>query len=332
MLQVGILIISLGVILSGAELFTNGIEWLGKKLGLSEGAVGSVLAAVGTALPETMIPIMAIFLSNKDSHDIGVGAILGAPFMLGTLALGIAGIAVIVYGKKRLNYPKLNVNLQVIKRDLTFFLIVYSVAIGAAFVPTKWGKWIIAFFLVTAYIIYLIINIREKSTHGELSRIAPLHFSRKKLEPTLKVVLLQLLAGLVLIMTGASIFVDAITMIAVMLKVPTFMLALIIAPVATELPEKFNSIIWIKADKDTLALGNITGAMVFQSSLIPAIGITMTNWQLTPMALSSAVLVLLSVSTIFWQINKKRYLSPYILLLGLLFYIIFIAMIGTKVI
>ena len=39
------------VILAGAELFTNGIEWFGLKLGLAEGAVGSVLAAVGTALP-----------------------------------------------------------------------------------------------------------------------------------------------------------------------------------------------------------------------------------------------------------------------------------------
>ena len=55
-----ILVIALLVILIGAELFTNGIEWVGRKLDLAEGAVGSVLAAVGTALPETMIPIIAI--------------------------------------------------------------------------------------------------------------------------------------------------------------------------------------------------------------------------------------------------------------------------------
>ena len=72
------LVIAFVIILAGAELFTNGIEWFGRKLELAEGAVGSVLAAVGTALPETMIPIIAIlFASGASSHAVGVGAILG---------------------------------------------------------------------------------------------------------------------------------------------------------------------------------------------------------------------------------------------------------------
>jgi cation:H+ antiporter len=62
--SIAILVISLGIILLGAEVFVNGIEWLGKKLNLSEGAVGSVLAAVGTALPETLIPIIAIVINT----------------------------------------------------------------------------------------------------------------------------------------------------------------------------------------------------------------------------------------------------------------------------
>ena len=74
-----ILVIALIVILIGAELFTNGIEWVGRKLDLAEGAVGSVLAAVGTALPETMIPIIAILFAGggEASHAVGIGAILG---------------------------------------------------------------------------------------------------------------------------------------------------------------------------------------------------------------------------------------------------------------
>jgi hypothetical protein len=58
-MDVLILVVAFVIILLGAELFTNGIEWFGRKLQLAEGAVGSVLAAVGTALPETMIPIIA---------------------------------------------------------------------------------------------------------------------------------------------------------------------------------------------------------------------------------------------------------------------------------
>src|SRR6185503_13574392 len=102
MTDVLILLVSLVVILFAAELFTNGIEWVGRHLGLGEGAVGSVLAAVGTALPETMIPLVAILLGGRgaetsDAADgIGVGAILGAPFMLATLAMFVTGIAVIL--------------------------------------------------------------------------------------------------------------------------------------------------------------------------------------------------------------------------------------------
>ena len=96
-MDVLILAVAFVIILAGAELFTNGIEWFGRKLELAEGAVGSVLAAVGTALPETMIPIIAILSGggSEASHGVGVGAILGAPFMLSTLAMFVTGVAVL---------------------------------------------------------------------------------------------------------------------------------------------------------------------------------------------------------------------------------------------
>jgi cation:H+ antiporter len=80
------------VILIGSELFTNGIEWFGHKLELGEGAIGSVLAAIGTALPETMVPLIAIlFGGGIAASEVGVGAILGAPFMLATLTMFVTG-------------------------------------------------------------------------------------------------------------------------------------------------------------------------------------------------------------------------------------------------
>jgi len=91
------LIVALAAILIAAYLFTNAVEILGDRLGLSQGGVGSVLAAVGTALPETMIPIVAILgavFAGRDPEsagEIGIGAILGAPFMLATLAMFVVG-------------------------------------------------------------------------------------------------------------------------------------------------------------------------------------------------------------------------------------------------
>ena len=92
--SLGLFGISLALILAAAVLFTNGVEWLGKRFNLSEGGVGSVLAAVGTALPETVIPIVAII--GMGEVDVGMGAILGAPFMLITLTLPLAATWIIL--------------------------------------------------------------------------------------------------------------------------------------------------------------------------------------------------------------------------------------------
>src|SRR3954447_13196478 len=119
------------VILAGAELFTNGIEWFGRKLQLAEGAVGSVLAAVGTALPETMIPIVAIlFATGENSEAVGVGAILGAPFMLSTLAMFVTAVAVLIVSRRRGTGDVMLVDTQVLAHDVRYFAIAYAIAIG----------------------------------------------------------------------------------------------------------------------------------------------------------------------------------------------------------
>ncbi|MFN3397691.1 MAG: sodium:calcium antiporter, partial [Sulfurimicrobium sp.] len=91
------LLLMLVVILIAAEVFTNALEHLGEKLKISEGVTGSLFAAIGTALPETMVPLLAIFAGTTDTHvneEIGVGAILGAPLMLSTLSLFVISQAV----------------------------------------------------------------------------------------------------------------------------------------------------------------------------------------------------------------------------------------------
>src|SRR6476469_7840101 len=98
------LFVGLVVILLGCDIFTNSIEWLGKKLDLNEGILGSVFAAVGTALPETLIPIVALVFGSTDpnshAHDVSLGAIIGAPFMLATVAMLVTGIAIITYTRR----------------------------------------------------------------------------------------------------------------------------------------------------------------------------------------------------------------------------------------
>lgn len=321
-----LLVISLAIILAGAELFTNAIEWLGKKLKLSEGAVGSILAAVGTALPETMIFLMAFFFSNgENASGIGIGAILGAPFMLATAAMGLMGISILILKPRRYG-THLHCDLKIIKRDLLFFMMVYSISLAASFAPEGIIRQIIVLGLVISYFYYAYNTIKDGICTGD-AKLHPLFLNKKNPHPSLGLVLLQTGLALAIIVVGAHIFINNLSELAYIWGIPAFVLSLIIAPVATELPEKFNSILWIIQGKDTLAMGNITGAMVFQSSLIPALGIALTPWELSPLALVSGVLALTAASIVYFIAYARKRIGPAELLLAGSLYLIFIALV-----
>lgn len=298
------LLASLLVILASAELFTNGIEWLGHRLSLAEGAVGSVLAAVGTALPETLIPFVAILIAGGETgHEIGIGAILGAPFMLGTLAMFVTGLAAVVYARRRPEGAHIVVSRHVMARDIIFFLIMYTSATLVSFAPGRVLHLIVCFALLGGYAVYLRQTFAdtvacESDVHAlRFQRLLARWVCRREdgegqdgyLErlgtvangtPRLRVIFSQVLMALGGIIGGAYIFVGAAEQTSEALGVAPLIVALVIAPVATELPEKFNSIVWMRQGKDTYALGNITGAMVFQSSFPVSVGLAFTSWQL----------------------------------------------------
>lgn len=329
MSDIVILLLSLGIILAGAEIFVNGVEWLGHKLNLSEGAVGSVLAAVGTALPETIIPVIAILFGNGGGtgHEIGIGAILGAPLMLSTLAMFVTGVAVLIFRGRRIHGLKVRADFSSMSRDLSFFLVVFILALGCGLIPESFRfiKVLVALLMVGGYGWYVVTMVSQERDIESDDQLPACYFAKKQCPPSLAVVLIQVLFALVLIVVGANMFVNSITELALVYGVPAFVLSIIIAPIATELPEKFNSVIWISREKDTLALGNITGAMVFQGSVIPALGIVMTEWRLTGGALMSGALAIIAAAFLLWQLRRRAYLSGLSLLFSGLFYVVFIA-------
>src|SRR3954468_9386229 len=312
------------IILIGAELFTNGIEWFGRKLELAEGAVGSVLAAVGTALPETMIPIIAIvFGDGEASHDVGVGAILGAPFMLSTLAMFVTGMGVVGWRARRATGTRMVVDTTVLVHDIRYFVIAYALAIGAAFLPENLSmlKYGVAVVLIGIYAYYVKGHL-DAEAGDDQGELAPLRFRRVDRRayrrdpavPRLRVVNVQVIAALACIVGGAYLFVGAIDRLAAAAGVSELLLALVIAPIATELPEKFNSLIWVRQGKDTLAMGNITGAMVFQSAIPTVIALLFAgeSWHVTGdslLAFLSAGMAFLAVAAIFGPMWRRRALD-----------------------
>ncbi|WP_082990401.1 sodium:calcium antiporter [Thermoanaerobacter sp. YS13] len=319
------LLFSLAFILLSCILFTNSVEWFGKKLNLSQGVVGSILAAVGTALPETIIPIIAIlFYGGREASQIATGAILGAPFMLSTLGFLITGAAVIIYslfGKRKL---KMNANKKVFQRDLTYFIIIYTIAIFAS-VFNQFNE-IRIFAVILVLLAYAFYVKRTFSDDQQLDEnIGTLYFSKfLGVKTNLLWITSQLILSLLGIIFGAHLFVGYVKDLSHMMGISPLILSIVITPIATELPEKLNSIVWVGQKKDTLALGNITGAMVFQSSIPVTVGILFTPWNITGIAFLSAMLALTSAILNLMWINMRKSVNPFMLMVGGVLYGIFL--------
>jgi cation:H+ antiporter len=292
-MDVVLLLASFAVILCGALLFTNAVEWIGHRLQIGEGAVGSLLAAVGTAMPETLIAIVALVGTAEGGDQVAIGAIVGAPFLLATLAMGLVGLFAYLYSERREQGLELKAHRPTLERDLLFFLAFFALSLALAWGAPGILRIPVGIVVLLAYPLYILRTLRgsgEVQDHGTLD---PLIFERRperRMEPGLALCAIQLLAGLGAMVGGAHLFVEELLGVAESVGVEAVVLALILAPLATELPEKVNSFFWVREGKDSLALGNITGAMVFQSTIPAGIGLLFTSWKLSGNAAISMVL------------------------------------------
>jgi cation:H+ antiporter len=335
--------LSLLVILLAAELFTNGVEWVGEGFGLSEGVVGSVLAAVGTALPETLLPLVAILSGHEAGEEIGIGAILGAPFMLTTLAMVVIAVAVLYYARGDARGLDLAIDRRTIQQDLGYFLVMYALAMVAGLLHIKAINVCLAIVLVVGYAYYVRRHFQAPdtgSTEGS-GEIQPLRLwtwfraIRRSLpawsvDRSTAAPFVQTGVGLALMVGGAKLFVDAVGDLGESAGLSPLAFSLLVAPLATELPEKFNSVLWIRRRKDTLAMGNMTGAMVFQSSFPVTIGLLLTPWDLAHEALVAASIALAAGSVLYATLRFRGRLSAPLLLVQGVFYVGYVAYVVTR--
>lgn len=289
--------------------------------GISEGAVGSIFAAIGTTLPETSIPIIAIFFGeSQEEVEVGLGAILGALFMLSTLVLPILALLLLLYARAGKRTARFQLNYREVMTDLVF-MFGYMVALGCAFSPSRLIHLIAAGVLVCLYMFYMKIKFTPAGEDGEGSELEPLIFDKAAGTPSYAMIGLQAFLGLGGLILGAHLFVMAAESMAGLFAMSPLILALLIAPLATELPEMSNSFLWLYRKKDRLAVANVTGAMVFQGTLPVSLGLIGTEWVIAPTAMTSMVLAVQAVGFCLLQILIGGRWRPWLLAAGVVFYL-----------
>lgn len=271
-----------------AELFTNAVEWAGFRLRLGSGATGSLLAAIGTALPETAVPVIALATRAPAANSVAIGAVLGSSLLLMTVATAAMGATVALRRAK----PSLVLAPHQVHQDLGVFITGYGTALVCFVLPYP-ARVVAGVALLCLYAWHVRQTLRRSEPEEEMPE--PLHLVRwrnSELQPHSAFIVLQLVVAIVLLVIATVLFIDALDSAATALHIPALIMAIIVVPLATELPESLNSVLWVRSDDDGLAFGNIAGSAAFQATVLGFIGLVFTSWNATFGAILGALLAL----------------------------------------
>ena len=319
------LLCALVLLVIASDAFTNAVEWVGSLYGLTRSAMGSVVAAIGSSLPETMVAIVAILiLRDPASQAVGIGAVLGAPFMLATIVFALIGGTVIVRRTLDANAQRLQVNLHTSVFGLVLFGLTFALVVGASFDPIPAVRAVTAVVVLVAYGAYLVYHIRRSGAEAE-DRPPPLRLAPRASRPPAYAVLGQLALALAVTIAASRWFVNAMTAAAAQAGVPPLVVSLFLSPIATELPEMMNVVLWMRRGLDDLAVGNVLGAMMFQTSVASAIALLATPWRLDLNAYIACAATGLAVALVLSVTAIRRCLDSRALALCGLFYVAYVS-------
>ncbi|WP_294395588.1 sodium:calcium antiporter [uncultured Sphingomonas sp.] len=304
------------------ELFVNGVEWLGRSLSVGSKATGSVLAAFGTALPESIVTLVAVAFGGAETKALGVGAALGGPLALATVAYATVGVSLILSRQQLANTPAMRGAFRGLARDQGWFLTIFAAKIALGLFVFAWKPWLGLFFLA-AYGLYI---RKEMAGPGEdEGELEPLTFAPGHATPPLLRILLQTVLALTIIFVASHLFVGQLATLAPLFGVEPQLVALLLSPIATELPETMNAIIWVRQGKHRLALANISGAMMIQATVPTAFGLFWTPWLLDRSLLLAAAVTASAIAVMILAFRAGRVSRALFASMGL-FYLLFAAL------
>lgn len=298
---------SAAVIYFACESFVNGVEWMGHRLSLSQTATGTILAAFGTALPESVVTLVATAFGKTDAQrELGVGAALGGPLVLATIAYGVVGLALLVNHKRlrRTGNAIVQVDGRRLSHDQLWFLAVFVVKITVGLIAFAY-KPLLGLVFLAVYAVYVWTELREESDSQEGQR-EPLKIRPRHPDPPLGWALVQVGMALIVIFVASQTFVEQLARVGPWLGMSPQLTAVLLSPIATELPETMNALIWVRQGKERLALANISGAMMIQATVPTSFGLFFTPWLLGRELVIAAVVTMVAVAVLFMMFRKGK--------------------------
>lgn len=240
LIQILLLVVGFVLLIKGADWFVDGSSGIATKLGIPQLVIGLTIVAMGTSAPEAAVSISAALKGNA---DITIGNIVGSNILNILIILGLSSVIV-----------PIAVAPSTIKIETPFMIVITGVMLLLGLdAEISLLDGVIFLVLFAAYLAYLFrMAKKDKNKESEGSKNISI----------LKAIIFAVI-GLVMIVLGSNVTVDAATAIAKAVGLSERFIGLTIVALGTSLPELFTSVTAARKGNADIAIGNIVGSNIF---------------------------------------------------------------------
>ena len=235
-----LLFIGLALLILGAEIIIRGSISLGKKLKVSLFAIGVVIVAGGTSLPELASSINAVITNHA---DLAVGAVIGSN--IANLILVMAATSFLIpisnINQNQINQAWINIGLAIILIFMSYFILPFNYLFG----------------ILSICLLFIIMLTQVKQGSLDVSEV------EEKGDYSLLISIIFIVGGIILLIYGSDLFVESAINIANQLNIPEAIIGVSLVAFGTSLPELVVGILSAIRKKVDFALGNILGSNIY---------------------------------------------------------------------
>lgn len=274
----------IALVLWGADRLTDGAVAIAERMHISQMVIGLTIVAMGTSMPEFFVSFMSAL---KDTPDMAVGNVVGSNIFNTLLIVGCAALV-----------TPIMILPATVKKDIPFAMVA-SVALLLMCLDGNISR-IDAVVLLGLFAVFMYITLKGAKENEQSMQ----QTSAKGGKPFMSVV--WIVVGLVCLVFGSNLFVDAATVIARQLGVSDAVIGLTIIAGGTSFPELATSVVSARKGQSGIAIGNVLGSNVFNILLI--LGITGVMSPMTLQGITTVDLTMLVVSMVMlWLFSFTKY-------------------------
>lgn len=305
-LSIILLIIGLGLLIKGADLFVDGSAMIARRLKIPSLVIGLTLVSIGTSAPELSVSITS---SIKSLNDMSFGNIIGSNIFNALIVIGASSLFAPLIVSKNIYYYDIPIICFINLIVILFTIVITPYAI------TMWEA-IILLFMFLVYMFFLILRSRRKTTYENEESI-------KSIKPLWKNIF-YVLIGLTGIIYGGELVVNHASIIARYFGLSDLLVGLTIVAVGTSLPELVTSIVAAKKGENDIAIGNVIGSNIFNILFILGVSAIICPVKIDNASIIDLILMFASIIFIFIFSMKKKKINRFKGLILILIYILYL--------